>query len=238
MPKCHRTENSLSSAVVNIERQFAQPAALRLVQRALIPAGGMLVLTAFCLLGSKDAWEFAREHGPMENLQAAFLLVAVVVLVCQVQNEKASATRILRALMAWGYFIFLLREYDVRPFEVKWLTVLLSGVVRNTWVALGSLLLAVWAFRELRGVIAAARSWLTTFPATLLAASAVFWVLGAVMESFGSLGEATSMFLEELMETNGAWLMLLAAMYAGSVQRSEPNSLSLRRNRTPSERVF
>ena len=197
----------MSERIEKIRTWFAPHAELVLARPVLIAVSGLLALSAFCLLGLPDAQQFAREHGPMENLQAGLLLAGFVRLCVHVRQAKESGTRILCALMAWGYLAFLVREFDVRAFNVGWLTLLLSGRVRAAWVAFALLLLAIWALRNLRSVITAAHAWRRTLAAVLMVASGALWLTAAVMES-------KAMFLEELVETNAAWLMMLAALYA------------------------
>lgn len=196
----------MPQTVEKVRTLFAPHAEFVLARPVLIAVGGMLALTALCLLGLPNAQQFAREHGPMENLQAGFLLAGFVKLCLTVRRKKEAGMRIMAALMAWGYLAFLVREFDVRPFNVGWLTLLLSGRVRAAWVIFALLLLGTWTLRNWRAVISAVHVWRRTLAAMLLVASGILWLTGAVMES-------KAMFLEELVETNAAWLMMLAALY-------------------------
>ena len=178
----------------------------------LIAVGGVLALTASFVVASQRGYQIAREHGPMENIQAGFLLGALLSLGWQAWRERTAEARILRAVMAWGYFAFLILEFDVRPFEVKWLNVLLNGAPRNLLLVLGSVAIASWAARHISGVVAGFASWLSTFSATLLVVSAVLWFTGAIIEHWGPLPKPTATFFEELLETNATWLMMLATV--------------------------
>lgn len=174
----------------------------------LISVGGALALTVSFVVVSQGGYQIAREHGPMENIQAGFLLGALLLLGFQAWRERAAEVRIMRGMMAWGYFAFLLLEFDVRPFEIKWLNVLLNGAPRNILLVLGTVAMAVWVARNISAAVAGFLSWLSTFSATLLVVAAVLWFAGTIVEHWAALPRETTTFLEELLETNATWLML------------------------------
>jgi len=178
----------------------------------LISGGGALALTVSFLVASQGAYQIAREHGPMENIQAGLLLVALLSLGWQVWRERIAEIKVMRAAMAWGFFIFLILEFDVRPFEVKWLNVLLNGAPRNILLVLGTVTLALWVARNISAAVAGFLSWLSTFSATLLVVAAVLWFAGAIIEHWATVPKETATFFEELLETNAAWLMMLATV--------------------------
>jgi hypothetical protein len=207
-------KDSLSNWGAALQGRFKAPRDAKVVEPfwILIAAGGVVALTASFLVASRGGYQIAREHGPMENIQAGFLLGALLLLGWQAWREKTAGVRIMRAMMAWGYFAFLILEFDVRPFEVKWLNVLLNGAPRNLLLILGSVTIASWAARHLSGVVAGFATWLSTFSATLLVVSAALWFTGAIIEHWGSLPKPTATFFEELLETNATWLMMLATV--------------------------
>jgi len=155
----------------------------------------------------------------MENLQVAFLFAAFLVLLRHAASEKNLGTRILFAAMAAGYFTFLALEFDVRPLESKWLTLIFNGPIRNAWMLIAWAIIGVFAFRNLHHVLAAFHVWRRTSSALLLASSAVFWGAGAVAEKWFSKLNPSHYFIEEFMEGHATWLMLLAAI---SLKTSQP----------------
>ena len=181
--------------------------------------GGLLILSVVSLALSHANHDIAREHGPMENLQSAFLFTAFLVLLRHAIREKNLANRILYAGMAAGHFTFLALEFDVRPLESKWLTLVFNGPIRNAWMLLAWAIIAFYAFKNLPQVLAAFHRWRRTSSALLLAFSALFWIAGAVAEKFFSKLNPNPYFLEEFMEGHAAWLMLLAAI---SLKTSQP----------------
>lgn len=177
---------------------------------SLIAGGGALALTVLFVVAARGGHEIAREHGPMENTQTAFLLGALFSLGWQAWRERAAEVKMMRAGMGWGFLIFLMLEFDVRPFEVKWLNVLLNGAVRNTVLVLGTVALGAWVARHMRTAWAGFVGWLSTASPTLLVFAGALWFAGAIIERWGTLPKGTTMFVEELLETSATWLMMVA----------------------------
>jgi hypothetical protein len=216
------------------------------VARLAVALAGLLILSVLWLLLSHLNHNIAREHGPMENLQAAFLFAAFLVLMHRAARPGRTSyhesltqpsyppnlgTRILYTAMAAGYFTFLALEFDVRPLESKWLTLIFNGPIRNAWMLIAWAIIAVFAFRNLPQVLAAFHAWRRTSSAVLLASSALFWAAGAVAEKWFSKLNPSHYFMEEFMESHATWLMLLAAIFLKSSQPLSSTIQSLRPER-------
>src|SRR5688572_7982930 len=63
----------------------------------VISVGGVVVLTAWFLLASLGTHQIAREHGPMENLQAGLLVGGLLALFYRASQEKIPGMRIARS---------------------------------------------------------------------------------------------------------------------------------------------
>ena len=172
---------------------------------------GCLVLSTFFWCAVKGDGAIAEEHGTMENLQAICLATGVLLL--WVQAWKASdLTKQALALAGLGYFTMLLLEFDVRPFKVAWLTEFLSGPIRNLWLGAAWVCCLGWAAKDLSKIMHQARAWARGATGAVLTASAIFWIAGSVFEDLKLCSHKENLFIEELMETNAALLMLWAAL--------------------------
>src|SRR5829696_5677700 len=107
-------KDSLSNCGAALQGRLRVPLDTRVVEPfwILIAAGGVVALTASFLVASQGGYQIAREHGPMENIQAGFLLGGLLLLGWQAWRERTSGLRIMRAVMAWGYLAFLILEFD------------------------------------------------------------------------------------------------------------------------------
>ena len=179
-----------------------------------------LLTSVFVLLYAADA-SIAREHGPMENFQTAWLCAGMLVLAAFSSRGENPGRRCFLSGLALFYLTFALLEFDVRPFRIPWLTLLLNGAVRNGWVGAAWGLVAWWAWRHRQTTLEAARVWLRSFSGVLLALAGAFWIGGALAEKLPWFSGSETFFAEELMEVNAAVLMALAAFSAlGALRQS------------------
>jgi hypothetical protein len=151
----------------------------------------------------------AREHGPMENFQAASVFLGFLLLLVAVVRSERPAPRILFGGLALLYFTFLMLEIDFRTFAPKPVLVLLRGTIRDVW--LGILWVgAGWAFlRHRRQVLEFFFSWIRTDAGVAMIFAGCFWVLGGVFDK--AIFKGKDLFAEELMESNAGLFMLASA---------------------------
>ena len=180
---------------------------------------GVVLLTLWLLSLYRSDASIAREHGPMENVQAVLLSSGVLLLALFAVAARERGDRYVLGVASLVYLTFLLLEYDVRPFKKPLLSLLLNGAVRNAWVGL-AWIGAGWCVWCNRGKVwLAIQRFRRTFAALLLVAAGVFWVTGAASEKLG-FSEPKTFFLEELFETHAAVLMVLSAVSARTAFRS------------------
>ncbi len=164
----------------------------------------------------------AREHGPLESLQALGLLLAALAFL------GAGAPRRPRSLGALGWSLalfcltFFLLEFDTRPFGVEPLTRLTNGPVRDAWLAGLWLAMAGVVLTRRRAVWATFRGWLATPSGGAMVAAGAFWFLSQALET-GPLQDVLGPhFLEEMVEVNAVLLMLAAGVLARRCARRPP----------------
>lgn len=186
----------------------------------------MAVSCAFWFWLQQHDPQIFREHGPMENFQAASLLVGILFLLRVVHSSRSSPSRrVFLGGLILLYSTLILLEFDVRHFHISWLSWLLSGTVRNAWVGgvwLGAFVLFL---RHRRGAWAEFLAWLSTPAAALLLLAGVFWASGWLVDQlkfFPALQQ--NMMAEELMEANAAPLMLASAILTWCLTTKAKNS--------------
>jgi hypothetical protein len=167
----------------------------------------------------------SREHGPMENVQAVCLLIGVVMFAARARVVRDSGLRLTLLGVSLFYLTMLLLEFDVRPFKVPILTLLLNGPVRNAAMGLLWLLLFVALFKRRAKVLPAVRCWITSSSGLLFMGSGVFWVAGRAAEELHLFTSQQNIFAEELMENSAAIIMLFAAIEALRLRLPSLNSI-------------
>ena len=183
--------------------------------RSVIVMTAVLALfsAAWLWLGTKRPGIFV-EHGPMENFQAICITLGLLFLVWQMFQVE-SAPRIIAAGVALLYATFLIVEFDTRELGWRAAAAVLNGPVRNTWLAILWVALAIWALRYRVFLVATLRQWVWSAAGLFLVAAGLFWVAGGIVDKLKLLGSGPRNLLgEELLETNAALLMLLAAIAA------------------------
>jgi hypothetical protein len=185
-------------------------------------AGCAVVSLWFCWRITVDTG-IAEEHGTMENLQAVCLLAGALTLWLEARRRSAAARRAL-ILAGLGYFTMLLLEFDVRPFEIPWLTRLFGGPLRNAWLGAVWLYFLTGAAKQWRHILDQGLAWLRSIAGILLCLAGVLWMAGAAIEDVQSLLRGGNHFAEELMETNAVLLMLWAAVEISIGPRRQRNA--------------
>ena len=193
------------------------------------PQPRIVAILAVALVILSVAWislagrvpEIAREHGPMENLQTGCLLAGIVLLIASARAANETTARLIGLGAALFYFTLLLLEFDVRPFKIPFLTLLLNGAVRNAFVGVLWLWLLHALFKHRTRALPAIRGWLASPPGVLLMAAGFFWVAGRGAEELHLFsGKHLNIFAEELMENHAAIIMLVAACEAFRLRRA------------------
>ena len=169
----------------------------------------VVALELGCYFARKYDPEISRENGPMENFQAICLLLGILLLSWTACRTGPGGRRTLAGGLALFYATFLVLEVDVRDWEVRWLTFIFSGWLRNSWLGGAWLVAGFLAWRNLAATWAAFRSWFATFAAALLLVSGCCWVIASLVDK-SFLGQK-SLFKEELFEVAAAWLMFQSA---------------------------
>ena len=184
----------------------------------------LVFLTILFALWYTEDTRIAREHGPMEMLQAIWLVVGTVAVAGFALRATDPGPRCLLSAMFLFYLTFLLLEFDVRTFGKPLLNLLLNGTVRNAWVGIAWAAVAWCIWRNAASTRRAAQTWLRSYSAALLAISGLFWIGGAGFEKAPWLSGSKTFFAEELMEVNATFLMALAGFQArrGFAEASVP----------------
>ena len=175
----------------------------------------------------KTDTSIAEEHGLMENWQAICLFVGVLAFWLEARKRTAAA-RYALILAGLGYFTMMLLEFDVRPFKIPWLTRVFSGPVRNAWLGAAWLYFLLKAAKQWRALLNQGWAWLRSAAGILLCLAGLFWIAGAAIEHVYSLSRDRNFFLEELMETNAALLMLWGAVEITTTRQRQRNVPTLR----------
>lgn len=159
----------------------------------------------------------AAENGLLENIQITLALLASAVFLLRLRGVE----RDLRSILYCGIFCGLacaMRENDVRPLDVpRWVELLGTGLGFNTII--GSLCLA-GAFFAVKAIISL--KWkILQIPrlcfGVLVIATAVAMLIGDVFEKEFFGGDRAQIY-EEYFETIGYFMLLAAALSAGSLR--------------------
>jgi hypothetical protein len=198
----NQTNDRIAFAIERIARKKS----MWLVLMFTIP----LILNAvFCVLFA-NGYQIEQENGLMEDLQALFLLTAACIFF-RLSGGVIGGARVLDAALGLFLFTLAVREVDVRPYNIPWLTMLLSGWIRNTTLALLWATATVWFLRNSRCTWAAFVQWVNTTAGRLFLAASIPLIAAIVIDKKHLFSKATNVFTEELLELNGYWVLLVAA---------------------------
>jgi hypothetical protein len=177
------------------------------------------VLICALLVGLPAAWSvlsrfdsaISREHGPMENFQVACLLGGLLILLMLWFSKANRSMRVLVLGLGVLHLNLFMLEFDTREWGSSALDFLFQGKSRDVILIFAwgtAIVLAASAPRAAWFVFA---RWLPTPSGTLMWLAGVWWVLGGVIDKTKPFASATTnLFMEEVMETNAALLMLLS----------------------------
>ncbi len=181
----------------------------------------------------------AHENGPIENLQAVAVAFALA-LFCLQAVKQSGAARTAAVALAGVCFIVLLREVDLRIYDVPgWLMAVTSGHGRRVIIWLVASLTVIYVlsrFRHLPSLIRSNLTWKAWpfylwFPLFLMGQGIEVWTNGA---HNGALRETwvSGQFWEEWFELNAYLALLFAAFVFSDVYgRSGPRDTTAARNR-------
>jgi hypothetical protein len=184
----------------------------------LLTVGIMLLMSVGCLwLWQSDA-HVADENHLMENTQAVLLALAWWVHGWRASRmERSSVSFTLHIGLSLLMYSFLLRELEISAFDAPgsqfwtWTEHILRGIGWTCWA-----FFFVRFFRQIKAIFALRWTILATPLMIVTLCGAVFMASGWPFDKqkFKSLPEATSEFMEELVELNGYFLLLTGAFSA------------------------
>jgi hypothetical protein len=152
------------------------------------------------------------EHGPMENFQAICIGLGFLLYLGQIRSSQPPH-RLLVAALAVFYLTFVVVEFDTRELGWRTAAVVLNGPVRNIWLVALWAAICVWALRHRRIVLPTGWRWLGSPSGLLLMGSGVFWIVAGAVDKLKLFSPpARNLLVEELLETNAALLMVVAAI--------------------------
>lgn len=161
----------------------------------------------------------------MENLQLLFLSCGFVLFFRSASGQH-TGVRVLVMGLALLYLTMAVRELEVRPFGLPWLTAIMKGWGRKIWLGLLWLVAAIWFWRHRLPAWQAFRAWLRSPSGLFFLAGSPLLLVASFVEKADFFESATStMFAEELIELNGLWLLFLsAALMFKTYRRISPES--------------
>ena len=163
----------------------------------------------------------------MENLQLMFVACGAILFCCAARGQRIGC-KVLVIGLALLYCTMALREVEVRPLGIPWLTAMMKGSGRKIWLGSLWLLAGIWFLRHWQPAWLSFCHWLKSRAGQILMVGAVLLVLGALFEkSHVFQSKTTTMFVEELLELNGQWLLLLSAIWTFKMYRRCSGNSSL-----------
>ena len=176
---------------------------------------GTIVVPIFLSVSCLVLWRSGRpvqmENGPMENLQVAFLLVGCVLLFTSaVRNVHPN--RMLNMGLGLFYLTFIILEVDLRPYNLPTINAIWNGRVRDAWLAGLWIVAALWSMRSRIAIWESFRAWLPSAAGILLIIAGLFWLTSGAIDKLHPIrSKPLSLFVEEILEINATWLMLVSA---------------------------
>ncbi|MGZ8901397.1 MAG: hypothetical protein ACXW3Z_15005, partial [Limisphaerales bacterium] len=183
-------------------------------------------LQSFCWLALLDTNPgIFDEHGPMENFQIACLFFAAIWWASFLRHNAEAGSRVLILTVILLHCNFFALEFDVRPFNVWWLTFLFKGIIRNSVLAISWLYVIILFCRCVRSARSVFLQWIATRSGKVMMLAGLLWVLGFIVDKSKPFAlEDHSYMAEELLETNATFLMVVSAIsFRRSGGNSQPN---------------
>ena len=160
--------------------------------------------------------ELAQENGVLENTQVALLLLSGLVFVVQ----SVSVERSLRFILWMGAWLspsIILRELDVEKLAVpQWVIAIGSGMGRNLIMGIGWVFLCALAIKTYSKWKGSFRMIARSRMAIFMYSSVAMLLLGSLFDH-GLLSAEQGKLWEELFETVGYFLLLLASFFSKSI---------------------
>jgi hypothetical protein len=179
----------------------------------------LLGLTALFLTLHALGFSVGQENGPMENLQVV-LTFAGAILFFLASRRSEIGFRVMTTGLALLFLSLAIREIEVRPLMIPWLTAIMKGTGRRIWLGALWVAAALWFCRHWVPTLRAFQIWVRAPAGRIFLSGIATLALANIIEKSVRLdSEATTMFVEELIELDGEWLMLLSAWLTLADQR-------------------
>ena len=192
----------------------------------LFSAALLLVNSTVWSLAWLQGVEVAQENGAMENLQAGCLGLGSVILLVWAARAREKPAKLLLLGLGLLYLTFFMRELELErggAFDV--LAFLAGSEVRNVWLTAAWLGAAVLFLFRARATSAAFLTWVRQRPGLLLIAGGLLFAAADLFDkSLIPVDPGLGRFLEELLESNAALLMLESAVRCRSLRSRMPNA--------------
>jgi hypothetical protein len=186
----------------------------------------LLGLTVLFLTLHALGFSLEKENGPMDNLQTLFTLTGAILFFLAARHSEIGF-KVLATGLALLFLSLAVRELDVRPFMIPWLTAIMKGTGRNIWLGALWVAAAIWFCRHWVATLRAFQIWLRAPAGCIFLSAIAMLVLANITEKSGFFAsETTTMFAEELIELNGQWLLLLSAIWTFKIYRRRPLNLT------------
>lgn len=163
----------------------------------------------------ENAVHIYAENSLIENMQAYFLAIAssVYLVIAIFEHRSDKLIIVFCTVLCLG---FLLRELDVERFDVPYALILIgSGTGRNLILATAVLVILGCATLRFSHYKMVSACFLKSRPGQLLITGGVFLLVGQFFENNHSITH--HVFLEEIHELFGYFLILLSSILSGSV---------------------
>ena len=192
------------------------------------------LFSAALLLVNSTVWslawlyghDVAQENGVMENLQAGCLGLGALLLFVWAFRAREKPARLLLLGLGLLYLTFFMRELELqRGGAFDALVFITSSEVRNVWLTAAWLGAALLFLFHARATCVAFLVWIRRRPGLLLIAGGLLFAAADLFDkSLIPVDPGLGRFLEELLESNAALLMLESAVRCRSLRSRMPNA--------------
>lgn len=191
---------------------------------------GQTVALVAVVLASTGCWallyrfnkEIFRENGPMENFQAALMVLAAFIFMVTAFGQRDRGKQVLYCGLLLLSVTFFIMEVDVRRSGNVAVIFWLRGFVRDLWLSAVWGLAAILFLMERRATWSAFLGWLFTRAGVLMMLSGGFWVLaGCVDKLAGAILGPFKLMVEETVEVNAALFLFASAFLSYRILEKE-----------------